>query len=329
MQNFKHVQMKLYINLFLVILLAPVSLLAHTENDSVLTSFVYKLELDCDACGCSATSSANGIENLLNSNFIGVRYLHQYYKAKEDAFSNQRTQKQQFNTIQLWTRIPINNRIDINASIPYHFHQKKGENSSSISGIGDLNVMGIVKVIKSNASQNEFKHGLSAAVGIKVPIAKFDQKNAETTNPSFQLGTGSWDTQFALNYQLAYNNSTLQFVTDYNLKGENKKKYKFGDQWNQLIQVQHLFINKELKLLGKVGFQNELYYENEQFGETIPKSKGNAQFAKLGLEAAVKKINFGIEYYQPLLSDLNSGEIEVINRIGFFFNYNLFQSKNQ
>ena len=329
MQNFKSIQMKLYINLFFVILFTPISLFAYTDNDSIVVSHLYDLELDCDACGCSATSTSNGIENLINSNFIGIRYLHQSYKAKEDAFSNKRTQKQQFNTIQLWARIPINNRIDINASIPYHFHNKEGKNSSSISGIGDLNMMGIVKVIKSNTSSNELKHRLSAAIGLKIPIAKFNQANAETTNPSFQLGTGSWDTQFAINYQLAYKNSTLQLVTDYNLKGENKKKYKFGDQWNQLIQLQHLFINNELKLLGKVGFQNELYYKNEQFGETIPKSKGKAQFAKLGLEAAARKFNFGIEYFQPILSDLNSGEIEVKNRIGFFFNYNLFQSKNK
>ncbi|MFV0164025.1 hypothetical protein OBK04_10245 [Empedobacter falsenii] len=321
--------MKLYINLFFVILFTPILLFAHTDNDSIVISHLYDLELDCDACGCSATSTSNGIENLINSNFVGIRYLHQSYKAKEDAFSNKRTQKQLFNTIQLWARIPINNRIDINASIPYHFHNKEGKNSSSISGIGDLNMMGIVKVIKSNTSSNELKHGLSAAVGVKIPIAKFDQKNAQTTNPSFQLGTGSWDTQFGLNYQLTYKNSAIQLVTDYNLKGENKNKYKFGNQWNQLIQLQHLLVRNDNKFLGKIGFQNELYNKNEQFGESIPNSSGNAQFVKLGLEAAVQKINFGIEYFQPLHSNLNSGEIEVKNRIGFFLNYNLFQSKNQ
>ncbi|MFV0156081.1 hypothetical protein OBK03_09915 [Empedobacter falsenii] len=321
--------MKVYINLILALIIFPVSLLAHTDNDSILVSSPNELELDCDACGCSATSTSNGIENLINSNYIGVRYLHQYYKAKEDAFSTKRTQKQHFNTILLWTRIPINSKIDINASIPYHFHQKDGENSTSISGIGDLNMMGIVKIINSNSNSNELKHGLSAAVGVKIPIAKFDQKNAQTTNPSFQLGTGSWDTQFGLNYQLTYKNSAIQLVTDYNLKGENKNKYKFGNQWNQLIQLQHLLVRNDNKFLGKIGFQNELYNKNEQFGESIPNSSGNAQFVKLGLEAAVQKINFGIEYFQPLHSNLNSGEIEVKNRIGFFLNYNLFQSKNQ
>ncbi len=324
MQSFKSILMKLYQTLFLVLFFSPILLLAHTDHDSISSPYFQEVELDCDACGCSATSASNGIENLLNSNFIGVRYLHQYYKAKEDAFSNKRTQKQQFNTIQLWARIPVHNRIDVNASIPYHFHQKDGKNSTSISGIGDLNVMGVIKLVKPTQDTNKFKHGLSAAVGLKIPIAKFDQTNAETTNPSFQLGTGSWDTQFALNYQLAYKNTALQVVTDYNLKGENKKKYKFGDQWNQLIQLQQLFINNEFKLVGKVGFQNELYFENEQFGEAIPKSKGDAQFAKIGLEAASKRFNFGVEYFQPLHSNLNSGEIEVKNRIGFFVNYSLF-----
>lgn len=296
---------------------------AKTDNDSILPFYFTDTELDCDACGCAATSASNGIENLMASNFIGVRYFHQFYKAKENAFSNQLSQKQSFNTIQLWARIPIHKKIDVSVSLPYHFHEKNGQNKTSISGIGDLNVMGIVKIIQPKETTQSIKQSLSTAIGVKIPMAKFNQQNAETTNPSFQLGTGSWDTQFALNYQLTYSNSSVQFVTDYNLKGENKKQYKFGNQWNQLVQIQHLFVQKNIKLLGKIGFQNELYYANQQFNEKIPKSKGDAQFLKFGIEGVNNRFNYGIEYYQPIKSNLNSGEVEIKNRFGVFLNYNL------
>ena len=97
-----------------------------------------------------------------------------------------------------------------------------------------------------------------------------------------------------------------------------------GNQWNQLIQIQQLLVDKKYKLAGKVAFQNELFEQNKQFGEKIPKTKGNLQTLKFGLEAAVEKINFGIEYYQPLHTDLNNGEIELKNRVGVFINYNIF-----
>ena len=298
---------------------------AKSNNDSILPLYFIDTELDCDACGCAATSASNGIENLIASNFIGVRYFYQFYKAKENTFSNQLSQKQSFNTIQLWTRIPIHKKIDISVSLPYHFHENNGLNRTSISGIGDLNVMGIVKIIQPKEIEQSIKQSLSTAIGIKIPIAKFNQQNTETTNPSFQLGTGSWDTQFALNYQLIYSNSSVQFVTDYNLKGENKKQYKFGNQWNQLIQIQHLFVYKNIELLGKIGFQNELYYANQQFNEKIPKSKGDAKFIKLGIEGKSNRFNYGIEYYQPIKSNLNSEEVEIKNRFGVFLNYNLFK----
>ena len=313
--------LKILINL-VAILISMIGF-AKSENDSILTNY-RELELDCDACGCAATSTANGIENLMNASFIGVRYLNQFYKAKENAFSNELNQKQTFNTIQLYARIPVHNKIDVSVSLPYHIHQKEGLNTTKINGFGDINVMGIVKIIEAKETKNQFKHALTTAIGVKAPIAKFNQQNAETTNPSFQLGTGSWDTQLGLNYQISYKKTAIQLVTDYNLKGENKYNYKFGNQWNQLIQIQQLLVDKKYKLAGKVAFQNELFEQNKQFGEKIPKTKGNLQTLKFGLEAAVEKINFGIEYYQPLHTDLNNGEIELKNRVGVFINYNIF-----
>ena len=88
--------LKILINL-VAILISMIGF-AKSENDSILTNY-RELELDCDACGCAATSTANGIENLMNASFIGVRYLNQFYKAKENAFSNELNQKQTFNTI--------------------------------------------------------------------------------------------------------------------------------------------------------------------------------------------------------------------------------------
>ncbi|WP_322970758.1 hypothetical protein [Faecalibacter sp. LW9] len=289
------------------------------------TNQEFEYELDCDACGCAVGSATYGMENLLSSNFIGVRYLHQYYKAKEDVFSNQLNQKQHFNTVQVWAKIPVSNQIDLIASLPYHSHQKSGDNSVSINGIGDANVMGTYKIIQpsENATDN-VKHFFNAAIGIKIPLAKFNNVYADTPNPSFQLGTGSWDTQFGLNYQITIKDISVQMVTDYNLKGENKNKYKFGDQWNQLIQIQYPILKNNTQLIGKLGFQNEFYQANKQFNEFIPKTKGNLQLAKIGLEGSTSKFNYGIEYLLPIRSDLNSGEVKFKNRLGLFINYKIF-----
>lgn len=66
-----------------------------------------------------------------------------------------------------------------------------------INGIGDANVMGIYQILASKDSY----HQLNGGIGIKIPLGKFDEKGITGVNPSFQLGTGSWDYQMALSYK--------------------------------------------------------------------------------------------------------------------------------
>lgn len=292
------------------------------EKDSLSFQYPLELELDCDACGCSITGGGSSLENLLYSNYIGVKYIHQYYRAQENIFAKDLNEKQQFNTVQLWGRIPLTKRLDIYGSLPYHTHEKKGKNTTSITGIGDMNIMGIYKLIEPQTSTNTIiKHQLSAGVGIKIPLAKFDEKNVGTANPSFQLGTGSWDTQLAMNYQLMFGAFALQLGSDYVFKGKNSKSYQFGNQWNQNMQIQVFLMKTETVIVTKLGIQNEMYSFNKEYKEKVPKTKGDVQLLKFGLEGAYRQFSFGAEYFQPLASNLNAGEVVLKHRMGLFLNY--------
>ncbi len=315
---------KIQFNSIFFILLFSSSVSWANHSDFSSNEKYFPPEEDCDACGCTTSAMSNGIESLMTNKFIGVRYLYQHYRAQEDAFSKELSQKQNFQTTLLWMRYPISDRIEVAAAIPYHFHEKKGKNNDKINGFGDMNVTGIVHVLKPKGDEEtKVQHRISLASGLKIPIAKFDEQSAETSNPSFQLGTGSWDTQLAMHYHLQYEKNALQLITDYNIKSSNKKKYRFGNQWNQLVQVQRFFPIENGGINAKIGFQNELYEANKQFGEKIPKTKGDLQLMKYAVEASYQKLNLGVEFYQALSSNLNSGEVEAKHRIGVFVNYAL------
>jgi hypothetical protein len=83
-----------------------------------------------------------------------------------------------------------------------------------ISGIGDANVMGIYQILASKDSY----HQLNGGIGIKIPLGKFDEKGITGVNPSFQLGTGSWDYQMALSYKYQKSLFALLINTDIPLK---------------------------------------------------------------------------------------------------------------
>lgn len=315
----------------LIIILITIQIQAGNVLDSLQFNSnenpCYQLELfglDCDACGCAAGSGSSGFETMLNQQFVGVRYFVQHYKAKENAFVSEANRDQFFNTIQLWARIPIAEKVELYASLPYHFHNRETSvGKENISGIGDVTVMGFYSFLKSNPEKMN-QHFLNVGAGVKIPTGKFDEVNASGSNPSFQLGTGSWDFLLALNYRFQMKNSGFIFSLDYNFKEENEKKYAFGDQFNYSVVYSYLFANKEnFQLSGKAGFQGEIYQANKQFGETLIRTSGDALYGKLGLEFAYQKWSLGSELMLPMSSNLADDDIEAVSRFNVFLNYAL------
>lgn len=280
-----------------------------------------KEDFFCDACGCAAGNGSSGFESLLNPQFVGIKYFAQHYKAKENPFVNAVTQDQYFNTVQVWARIPVVGKLSVYGSLPFHFHEKKTlQGDVTISGIGDFNLMGIYQLFNSKNKT----HQLNGGVGMKIPLGKFDEKGASGVNPSFQLGTGSWDFQTVLNYKFQKNKVAVLINTDYTVKTENQKHYRFGNQWNYAASAFYQLVSTEKMLFsGKFGFQGEVYDRNKQFGEDLPKTAGSALYGKLGFEWSYKKVSLGSELMLPAYSQLASGDIEAKSRFSLFLNFGI------
>ncbi|CAA7194323.1 transporter [Chryseobacterium potabilaquae] len=273
---------------------------------------------DCDTCGCAAGNGASGFESLLNPQFVGIKYFAQHYKAKENLFVKDLTQDQYFNTIQLWSRIPITKKISLYGSLPFHFHEKKTmQGDVKINGIGDANLMGIYQFINSKESI----HQLNGGLGVKIPLGKFNEKGISGVNPSFQLGTGSWDYQMVLNYKFQKDKIAVLLNTDYTIKTENKKYYRFGNQWNYSATGFYQIVgNDSMVFSGKLGFQGEVYDGNKQFKEMLPNTSGSALYGKLGFEASYKNLSLGSELMLPTYSRLAGGDIVARSRFSIFLN---------
>ncbi|UMQ40228.1 transporter [Chryseobacterium sp. Y16C] len=276
---------------------------------------------DCDACGCAAGNGSSGFESLLNPQFIGIKYFAQHYKARENLFVKDLIQDQYFNTIQLWGKIPLTKKLSVYASLPFHFHEKKTmQGDININGIGDLNLMGIYQFLNSKDNI----HQLNGGFGLKLPLGKFDEKGITGVNPSFQLGTGSWDYQMVLNYKFQKNKVAVLLNTDYTVKTENKKYYRFGSQWNYAATgFYQLLGNDTMIFSGKVGLQGEVYGCNKQFDEVLPNTAGSALYGKLGFEASYKKFSLGSELMLPAYSHLAGGDIEAKSRFSIFLNFGI------
>ncbi|MDY0780518.1 transporter [Tenacibaculum sp. IB213877] len=293
----------------------------------------YRLFLeDCDACGCSNNGGSLGMGGVIDNNFIGVRYLYQKYVSKDGIFSNSPEINEFFNTTQVWSKIPINEKIEIQAFIPFHFHSREYiDRTTSISGLGDISLFANYVVInKQSGNYNEetdkvssTNHLLKIGGGIKLPTGKYNEEISNSINPSFQLGTGSVDYIANLQYIYKYNSFGINNYINYYYKTANSKDYKFGNQFN--FNSTFFYVLKDAKkraFVPSLGFSGEFYEKNEVFNLPESNTEGYALFTSLGIEYNTKNITVGTQTIFPIQQSLAKDVIKVKYRSSIYINYN-------
>lgn len=279
---------------------------------------------DCDACGCSASGGSMGFASMLNSNFVGVRYFNQHYRSNDGLYSNSPWLNENYNTLQVWARIPIVKGVQISTLLPYHFHSRNTKTGSQeISGMGDVTVVGLVTVYQTHKDSTVFKHNWQVGVGIKAPTGEYKETSAGSVNPSFQVGTGSWDYLFSSEYVLKFKKMGINNLLNYVVKTENKKEYRFGNQFNYGSTLYYLFEKKSLAVAPQLGVAGEVYASNYQYGEKVRNTTGDVLFGKVGVEIGWNKFSLGATYFKPINQNLMSGLVEAKSRWTLNINYKL------
>lgn len=300
---------------------------ARTEKDSIDNPFrryVALLEEDCDACGCSANGGSMGFSSMLNSNFVGIRYIHQSYKSRDGVFNNSPWIDENFNTAQLWARVPITERIEVMALVPYHFNNReKATGKENIDGLGDITLMGFYILFGTKSDSATVFHKFQLGAGVKAPTGKYDSANNGSINPSFQLGTGSWDYTLASEYTVKKNNLGLNATVNYVFKTENEKNYQFGNQFNYAATLFYSTKIDNLDIVPQLGLAGEKYDENKDHGEDVPLTAGDILFGKMGIELGLQKFSLGLSTMLPINQNLTGGRVEANYRWSLNLNYSL------
>ena len=284
----------------------------------------------CDVCGCSGNGGSMGFGTGLNNNFIGLRYIGQRYRSRDGIFSNSPWIDENFNTIQLWTQVPIGRRFIINAVMPYQFHSREFADNTEqqINGLGDATVLGFYQVLKQvpdSIISIKPQHTLQVGGGVKMPTGSFDEENLEgSVNPSFQLGTGSWDYILGANYGVTHRNWGLSAMVNYTIKTKNDKEYTFGNQFNYALNAyKTYYLGTNFALTPQAGVGGEHFDKNKEFGLEVNNTGGSAFFSRLGMEINYKQYALGLSTMLPVAQDLNNGKVEVKSRFSVYVNINI------
>ncbi len=284
----------------------------------------YLEAFDCDACGCSASGGGMGFSSMIDRNFVGVRYFYQSYSSRDGIFNNSPWIDENFNTVQAWARIPVAKNLQVSALVPYHFHNRElSTGEQSIDGLGDITVLGLYTVYQTKNDSVSLKHTVQAGGGVKAPTGKYDSANNGSVNPSFQVGTGSWDYLVAAEYVVTRNKLGLNTMANYTFKTENRERYQFGNQFNYAATLFYMVEVNKFTIVPQAGIAGELYAENKQYGEALPDTKGDILLGKLGLEAGIGKFSMGVNSMLPISQNLTGGRVEANYRWAVNLNYSL------
>jgi hypothetical protein len=279
----------------------------------------------CDGCGCGASGGSMGFSSMLNNNFVGIRYFNQSYSSRDGIFANSPWIDEDFNTIQVWSRIPITERLQVSALIPYHFHTRKKETGDEdITGLGDITLLAMYTVAQTKSDSVTYIHKLQVGAGVKAPTGKYEsENNLGSVNPSFQVGTGSWDYLLAAEYVVHRKSLGLNTMLNYIFKTENEKHYQFGNQFNYGSMLFYLFDLSKVKIVPQAGFAGEVYETNRQYGQDVTGTSGDIFFGKFGLEAGRDKFSVGVTAMLPINQNLTNGNVEANYRWSVNLNYTL------
>ncbi len=309
----------------LLLLVAPIlSMSAGEEPVPVLKKYLYEFDDDCDACGCSASGGSMGFSSMIDRNFIGLRYVYQSYSSQNGIFKNSPWVDENFNTVQLWGRIPLAKRVQVSIQMPYHFFNRDlPTGTQNVDGLGDINVLGLYTLFQKMTDSTATSHTWQVGGGIKAPTGRYDSANNGSVNPSFQLGTGSWDYIAATEYVIKRNQWGLNAMANYVFKTQNSKGYQFGNQFNYAATLFYIAEGKKLTWVPQAGLAGEIYATNRQHGLDVPQTAGNILLGKLGVEAGMGNFSLGVNGMLPITQSLTGGRVEANYRWSVNVNYSL------
>lgn len=135
---------------------------------------------------------------------------------------------------------PVSERFQMLGIVPYvrnNMDMRRKNNMgmlmdmkmNPVEGIGDITLMGLYIAYTDAPIRPEQR--LTLGFGLKTPTGKNDViSGSGYVHAMMQLGSGSWDPLFMVNYMRAFYPLVLQANLFYHLTTKSDKGYEFGDQ---------------------------------------------------------------------------------------------------
>lgn len=266
--------------------------------------------LACDICGCVLSGNYFGLLPQYRKHFVGLRTQYSAFTVEHPPlFSNEQTTfsyDKAWNT-EAWARIQIS-KLQVFASIPFQLNIRNEHNTYLQNyGIGDMKlILGTTLLKTPDTSKTTIKQTLFASAGLKLPTGI--SQNHETHHPNhipgFQIGTGSWDFPFSINYTIRLKKLGCNLETQYLLRTANKQNYRYGNILNAAVRAFYWYYRPTFTLLPSVACLFEHYQTDLKNKILVTYSGGYATLMDAGLDFYKAAFGINLHFTFPLYQNI-------------------------
>jgi len=305
------------------IFLKGVLLMEIRKRTLILTFFIFISirSFCCDICGCGLGNYYIGMVPQFGRHFIGFRYQYQSFHTHiaNDAsqFSND-----YFQTVELWGGMNFGKRWQLLGFVPFDFtNQRSDDGVNQKAGLGDVAAIINYSVFNHSSLTKKgtmFLQQLWIGGGLKLPTGKtqIDPGASDLVAiANSQLGSGSTDFMLNAAYTLHFQNWGFTSNATYKINTKSKQDYRFGNRLSSNSFLFYTINSKKISISPNIGFQYEHSNANRLEDQKLDQTGGFSTFGTVGVEASIKKLNFGVNVQNPLAQDLAFGQTKSGSRI--------------
>jgi len=264
----------------------------------------------CDFCGCAGGIINPSILPQFHNNFVGLRWskLTFQYPAHQTI--------DEVMSLDLQFRYYLTGRFQLVGNIPFHRLQRQGSNDNpSLTGWGDASLSGQFRLFEQiDTSGLGTHHQLWLGIGTKFASGAQNEEDLSELPAHFRLGTGTYDLQLFLNYQLQIGRLGFNLQSSYQKALSSNRGYFFGDQFQSAFL---LFTRKQMgfmTLMPSIGVEGEWLSRDVEEGFYVAQTGGNGIFLMPALSWFTPRLALNLTYRQPISQNYAMGDIESRSR---------------
>lgn len=270
----------------------------------------------CDVCGGGAGAQGLGILPQLYNNFAGLQYQHRNFSSIHPSLNGETpgaASKDYYNTLQLWGRCKLAERVSLFAFVPYQVNKQVVGGSATIQqGLGDMSLLGSVAILKKATETR--KQVWLAGAGVKLPTGRSSANALQGSGlPETMPGTGTVDVLANTNYTHGFGAMGLNLDASYIFTTPNAASYKYGNRLGVAGRVFYTAQKEKWVIVPQAGIKYEYSlhdYDNYKRKWLNTQTGGSIVSATVGMQLYYSKVGLQLNYYYPIAQQYAAGFVK-------------------